>query len=124
VNSLKSFAFSHIYMFKHSDPWVTTSGINQDVIKLLGNALHRDICGSDIPCLGFCSWNYVSGISIINTIVIYDSLYNAVRYSSGDQQPVEQRTTKSMPYEMRCTVSNIKSETKFYGSTNLSIFIF
>lgn len=100
-------------MFKHSDPWITTNCINQDVIKLLGNALHRDTCGSDIPCLGFCNWNYVSGIFIINTIIIYNSLYNTVCYSSGEQQPVEQHATKSMPYEMRYAVSNIKSKTKF-----------
>ncbi|CAF1045134.1 unnamed protein product [Rotaria sordida] len=69
-----------------TQPWVTTSCTNQDVIKLIGNALHRDICGSDVPCLGFCSWNYVP----------------------GDQQPIEQTTTKSMPYEMRCVVTDVK----------------
>ncbi|CAM4803184.1 unnamed protein product [Rotaria magnacalcarata] len=65
-------------------PWVTTSCINQDVIKLLGNALHRDICGRDVPCLGFCSWNYVP----------------------SDHQPVKQSGTTSMFYEMRYSMDN------------------
>jgi hypothetical protein len=90
-------------MFEHSDPWITTSCINEDVIKLLGNALHKDICGSDVPCLGFCSWNYISGISITNTIVTYDSLYN----SSGDQQIMKEHTIISIPHEMRYSVINV-----------------
>ncbi|CAF4581833.1 unnamed protein product [Rotaria socialis] len=65
-------------------PWVTTSCINQDVIKLLGNALHRDICGRDVPCLGFCSWNYVP----------------------GDHQPVKQSSTTSTFCEMRYSMDN------------------
>ena len=114
MNNLKNFTFPHISTFKHLDPWVTTNCINPDVNKLLGNALHRDICGTDIPCLGFCNWNNVSGM-----IIIYDFLYNTVRYSSGDQRPTEQRIADSMPYEVRCTVSKIKSEMKFCSSTNL-----
>ncbi|CAF1184093.1 unnamed protein product, partial [Adineta ricciae] len=43
-----------------TQPWVTTSCANQDIMKLLGNALDRDLCGSDIPCLGFCDWKFVS----------------------------------------------------------------
>ncbi|CAF3439989.1 unnamed protein product [Rotaria socialis] len=87
-------------------PWVTTSCINQDVIKLLGNALHRDICGRDVPCLGFCSWNYVPGISIINTIVTYNSLHNTICYSLGDHQPVKQSSTTSTFCEMRYSMDN------------------
>ncbi len=64
MNSLKNIAISYIYISEHSDPWVTTSCVNQDMIKLVGNALHRDMCGVDVPCIGFCSWNYVAGIFI------------------------------------------------------------
>ena len=48
-------------MSEYLDPWVTTSGINQDMINLLGNALHRDMCGTDVPCLGFYYGKYVEG---------------------------------------------------------------
>jgi len=39
--------------------------MNYDMIKLVGNALHSDMCGNDVPCIGFCNWTYVAGIFII-----------------------------------------------------------
>lgn len=66
--------FLYIYTFIHSDPWVTTSCINQDLINILGNALHRDICGTDIPCLGFCSWDFIPGMFMVHRIVLYNTV--------------------------------------------------
>ena len=93
MNSLRNFVVSHIYIFEPLDPWVTTIPINRDMIRLVGNALHRDMCGADVPCIGFCSWEYVKGIFITNANVTYHSLYNLTRYSSDRLQRKERRTT-------------------------------
>ncbi len=76
-------------------------------MKLLGNALDRDICGSDIPCLGFCNWNLVSGMFIVHMIVTYDCLSNAARYSLDEEGPIAQGTQTSTPDGMRYPVNNV-----------------
>jgi hypothetical protein len=58
------------------------------MIRIIGNALHRDMCGTDVPCLGFCNWKHVAGIFIINANVAYHFLYN-VTISSLDRQQLE-----------------------------------
>ena len=61
-NSLTSFVVSCIHTQKCLEPWITTCCNNPNVMKLVQNALHRDVCGSDIPCIAFCNWKYVAGI--------------------------------------------------------------
>jgi hypothetical protein len=73
-------------VYKHLDPWVTTSCINRDMMRLVGNALHRDMCGTDVPCIGFCNWKHIGGICNTNPHVNNQSVYNVTYYSSGHQQ--------------------------------------
>jgi hypothetical protein len=62
---------SSFHLFEHSDAWIMTSGINQDMIRLIGTALQSDTLENDIPCIGFCSWKYISGIFATYTSVSY-----------------------------------------------------
>jgi hypothetical protein len=34
------------------------------MIELVENALHSDMCGTDVPHIGFGNWKYVAGIFI------------------------------------------------------------
>jgi hypothetical protein len=61
-------------MVEHSDPWVTTSCIDRDMIRLVGNALHHDMSGTDVPCIGFCNWKHIARIGNTNSNVTDQSL--------------------------------------------------
>jgi hypothetical protein len=90
-------------MSEHLDPWVTTSCINQDMIRRVGNALHRDMCGTDVPCIGFCNWEHVAGIFIINANVTYNSLYR-VTPSLDCEQLEPKRVPLPTSFETRLPV--------------------
>ncbi|CAF0727747.1 unnamed protein product [Adineta steineri] len=71
-------------MAKITRPWITTSCINDDMMKLLGDALHRDVCGRDIPCLGICNWNYASGDELLVKNFSKASINDEIRSMMGD----------------------------------------
>jgi hypothetical protein len=62
---------SYIHLFEHLDAWITTSGINQDMLKLVGTALQSDTIEADVPCIGFCNWKHISGKFAAHTNVSY-----------------------------------------------------
>jgi hypothetical protein len=101
-------AISYIYISDTSDPWVTTGCINQDMIKLVGNALHRDMCGVDVPCIGFYDWKSVAGIFIINANALYHSIYNVKHYYSDRHQLEKGSTTIVATSDTRLSVIIIK----------------
>ncbi|CAF4471570.1 unnamed protein product, partial [Rotaria magnacalcarata] len=41
---------------KITSPWVITSGINNDMNRLVGKALNTDTSENYVPCIGLCDW--------------------------------------------------------------------
>nr|ACD54609.1 transient receptor potential cation channel protein-like protein [Adineta vaga] len=81
-------------------PWVTTSCNKQDVIKLVGNALHRDMCGADVPCISFCNWKSVADHSQLEkgkTLIshLFDTRFVMNDRSSGPRFIHEYQLTKN-----------------------------
>ncbi|UJR07341.1 hypothetical protein I4U23_011628 [Adineta vaga] len=66
-------------MAKITNPWITTDCKNDDMMKLIGNALHKDICGHDIPCLGFSNWNSSLGDDLLIEQFTRVSINNEIR---------------------------------------------
>ncbi|UJR11064.1 hypothetical protein I4U23_015247 [Adineta vaga] len=81
-------------------PWVTTSCNKQDMIKLVGNALHRDMCGADVPCISFCNWKSVADHSQLEkgkTLIshLFDTRFVMNDRSSGPRFIHEYQLTKN-----------------------------
>ena len=56
------------------------------MINLLENALHRDMCGTDVPCIGFYYGKYVEGMASFNAHVADHPIYNFTYHFSERQQ--------------------------------------
>jgi len=76
------------------------------MIKLVGDALHHDMCGIDVPFIGFCNWKNVAGIFIINTNVTYNYRYNVTYYSLDREQlkTEDKSSTITTPTDTRVRV--------------------
>ncbi|CAF1026030.1 unnamed protein product [Adineta steineri] len=66
-------------------PWITTSCINQDMIRLVGNALHSDMCGVDVPCISFCNWKYVADHQQLEKNSVVTSTLHDTRFAFDDE---------------------------------------
>jgi len=61
VRTKEKFDIIAIHIDEYSDAWVTTSGINNLVNSLVGEALCSDTSEVDVPCIGFCNLKQIGG---------------------------------------------------------------
>ena len=92
------------------------------MIRLIGNALHRDMCGTDVPCIGFCNWKHIAGIRTINSNRTDHSLYH-LTHSLDREKLGDESITRSAPSHTEVRVIIFTKESEIYISVNLPIFI-
>jgi hypothetical protein len=71
-----------IDIVEYSDAWVTTSGINNLVNSLVGEALCSDTSEVDVPCIGFCNSKHIGGTVNID----HKRTYQIFCYFSGQDR--------------------------------------